>query len=375
MLLVKPSHEILTEIDGERILKNIERAGRTCYKSEDKITEDSAKKFVKMVAKRGHHSVIEHENISVKFICDRGVTHEIVRHRLAAYSQECITGDTKVTKLYTIKDLYDRQESGSSYDKTHNKTINLKSVNEHGLIIPNKIKKVFYKGKQKVYEVKTKLGYSIKSTLSHRYKNKDEIYDFLENFVVGDLLFVNGRPSLVKVDDWYIGKKEILDEIISIKYIGEEDTYDIEMHEPYHNYVANGFIVHNSTRYCNYSGGVTYIIPPWINIKEGKYEPKEYWPDEISDDMPSWLWFKAMLDAEHVYTTLLREGWSPQQARSTLPNSLKTEIVMTANIREWRHVFTLRCSKASHPQMNELMIPLLSTLKEKVPILFDDINQ
>jgi thymidylate synthase (FAD) len=221
MKLVKPSHRILTKLDGTSIIKNIERAGRTCYKSEDKITEDSANKFVEMVTKRGHHSVIEHEGISVKFVCDRGVTHEIVRHRLAAYSQE-------------------------------------------------------------------------------------------------------------------------------------------------------------STRYCNYSGGVTFIIPPWTDLKEGDYPPGDYWPDseyQVTQKISCFLWFKAMLDAEHNYITLLKEGWSPQQARSVLPNSLKTEIVMSANLREWRHVLTLRCAKASHPQMNELMLPLLAELQEKIPILFSDINQ
>ena len=80
--------EILTPIDREEILAWIELAGRTCYKSEDKITEDSASQFVKKIIESGHHSVIEHINLSVKFICDRGVTHELVRHRLASYSQE-----------------------------------------------------------------------------------------------------------------------------------------------------------------------------------------------------------------------------------------------------------------------------------------------
>ena len=83
---VKPSHEIL--FIQPDLLELIEKAGRTCYKSEEKITEGSAEKFVKMITKRGHHSVIEHASITVRFICDRGVSHEIVRHRLAAYSQE-----------------------------------------------------------------------------------------------------------------------------------------------------------------------------------------------------------------------------------------------------------------------------------------------
>ena len=220
MILVKPSHKILTPIDGEQILKNIEQAGRTCYKSENKITQDSAEKFVKRIIKSGHHSVIEHENISVRFICDRGVTHEIVRHRLVAYSQE-------------------------------------------------------------------------------------------------------------------------------------------------------------STRYCNYKGGVTFVIPPWTKWKPGNYTSSVI--DEIfmTANLREWQhdleWFSAMNMAEKCYIKLLEYGWSPQQARSVLPNSLKTEIFMTANLREWRHVLKLRCSKAAHPQMRELMIPLLKELKIMIPVLFDDI--
>ena len=215
MILIKPSFEILTGIEGERILRRLERAGRTCYKSEAKVTFNSAKGFIAMIIKSGHHSVLEHENISVKIICDRGVTHEIVRHRLVAYSQE-------------------------------------------------------------------------------------------------------------------------------------------------------------STRYCNYKGGVTFVIPPWVGrwISEGKWTKG----DAFTPNNPGVeFWFKSMLDAEQRYLILLNQGWSPQQARSVLPNSLKTEIVMTANIREWRHILGLRTSKAAHPQMREIMIPLLKEFQEKLPVLFDDI--
>ena len=212
MILIKPSHKIL--FISPKPLETIEVAGRTCYKSEDKITKGSAEKFVKMIIKRGHLSVIEHAYMSVRFICDRGITHEIVRHRLAAYSQE-------------------------------------------------------------------------------------------------------------------------------------------------------------STRYCNYKGGVTFVIPPWIrdiNCGEYKFEDPLFLPCSSSK-----VWFHAMLDAEIDYIDLLELGWSPQQARSVLPNSLKTEIIMTANLREWMHVFSLRTSKTAHLQMRELMIPLLEEMKILVPIIFDDI--
>ena len=215
MILIKPSHKILTTIDSMDILERIEQAGRTCYKSENRITSDSSKKFVSQIIKRGHHSVIEHVNISVYFICDRGVTHELVRHRLCAFSQE-------------------------------------------------------------------------------------------------------------------------------------------------------------STRYCNYKGGVTFVIPLWIELQPGEYQspqPNEKW----FENKGTITWFSAMYLAEKEYLDLLDLGWTPQQARSVLPNSLKTEIVVTANIREWRHILTMRTSSAAHPQIREVMIPLLREFQARIPILFDDI--
>jgi len=221
MILVKPSFEILEIMGvygdygiGRDALQLIEKAGRTCYKSEEKITEDSCIKFVDMVTKRGHESVLEHSAITVKIICDRGVTHEIVRHRLAAYSQE-------------------------------------------------------------------------------------------------------------------------------------------------------------STRYCNYKGGVTFVIPPWVDIKSGEYE---YDSALGTGDISSIKWAKLMWDSEWTYVDLVKlHSWTPQQARSVLPNSTKTEIVITANIREWRHILKLRTSKAAHPQMQEIMIPILKEFNKLFPILFADI--
>lgn len=218
MILIKPSHEILTDIYSSAILQRIEAAGRTCYKSEGKITAESAIPFVRRILKSGHESVIEHESLSVRFICDRGVTHEMVRHRLAAFSQE-------------------------------------------------------------------------------------------------------------------------------------------------------------STRYCDYGGKyvcpqVTFIIPPWIDLVPGEIRTDE---DIPVDGNSGHYWALAMLNAERMYATLRQHEWTPQQARSVLPNSLKTEIVMTANLREWRHVLRLRTSKAAHPQMRELMLPLLEELKIILPVFFEDI--
>lgn len=211
MKIVKPSFVVEDIIDGEKILKNIERYGRTCYKSGEKITKESALKFVKKwVIEMGHETMIEHEKVTVRIICDRGVTHEIVRHRIASYSQE-------------------------------------------------------------------------------------------------------------------------------------------------------------STRYCNYGsnkfGGEITVIEPY------------FWNTNNSQDIAKHkIWSTAMRATEQAYLELIELGASPQEARSVLPNSLKTEIVMTANLREWRHFFRLRCSPKAHPQMREIAVPLLKEFKAKIPVIFDDIN-
>ena len=213
MNLIRPSFKIESIMCGGSVLELIERVGRTCYKSESKITPESSKKFVQKLNDLGHKSVIEHSAMTVRIICDRGVTHEIVRHRLCAFSQE-------------------------------------------------------------------------------------------------------------------------------------------------------------STRYCNYRGGVTFIIPPWCIISAGTYTKDMY----ISGDEANLLWLGSIFESEETYLQLLALGWSPQKARSVLPNSTKTEIVITTNFREWHHIFTLRCSKAAHPQMREVMIPLLERCKKAIPIIFDNIT-
>jgi thymidylate synthase (FAD) len=117
-------------------------------------------------------------------------------------------------------------------------------------------------------------------------------------------------------------------------------------------------ISQESTRYVNYKNrGVEFI-----DIK----------PFMTEDQYPVWL--KAMEDAEHRYLELISHGATPQFARSVLPNSLKTELVFTANLRQWRHVLKLRTSEAAQPQMREVMNQALSMLKAKMPVVFDDIG-
>ena len=121
-----------------------------------------------------------------------------------------------------------------------------------------------------------------------------------------------------------------------------------------------------STRYVNYGGDdIQFIRPVWFNEKEdqnGAYE-----------DSSSFMFERACEEAEANYKILLHEGWRPEQAREVLPNALKTEIVVQANVREWRHILKLRSAATAHPQMQALMKPLLEEMKEIIPVVFDDI--
>ena len=206
MKIIEPSVELAEDFDAAAVMKKIERAGRVCYKSEGNIKDDSAEKFIRGIIKRGHESVIEHASISFKIICDRGVTHELVRHRLASYSQE-------------------------------------------------------------------------------------------------------------------------------------------------------------STRFCDYSAGkfggeLTFIKPC-------------FWQE---DDENFKLWEKTMARLEENYLTMRKNNARPEEARSILPNSLKTEIFVTMNLREWRHFLKLRTAKAAHPQMREVALKIYKILVEKLPAVFDDIQ-
>lgn len=212
MKIIEPSVEFLNLPQRTEVLTHIERCGRVCYKSEELMTEGSSIVFVQKIIKSGHEAVIEHFNITAKFICDRGVTHELVRHRLASYCQE-------------------------------------------------------------------------------------------------------------------------------------------------------------STRYCNYSQEkfgkeITVIAPHW------------YTDDTANNPKARALrptWIRAMEAAEQAYLMMLEDGATPQEARAVLPNSLKTEIVMTANLREWRHIIKLRTSKRAHPDMRYVMILAYDQLVKRLPEIFSDI--
>lgn len=148
-------------------------------------------------------------------------------------------------------------------------------------------------------------------------------------------------------------------------------THEIVRHRP-------ASYSQESTRYCDYGGGhVAFIIPLWVESlsPEDKYNELSINSELELNNKLTYLerkWLHAMREAEQTYKRLRLDGWRPEQARSVLPNSLKTEIVMTASLAEWQHVFRLRCAKAAHPQMRELMIPLRDQARELFPGVFEE---
>lgn len=206
MKIIQPSAEFITPIDSDYIIKTLETIGRTAYQSFDKDPDGSkAKEFIINLIDRGHESVIEHISLTARFIVDRGVSHELVRHRIASFTQE-------------------------------------------------------------------------------------------------------------------------------------------------------------STRYCNYANGKYGHELTFIDIRP------------FMTETAAELWEDSMYMTEKDYLFLIDHGCSPQIARSVLPNSLKTEVIMTANLREWRHFFKLRCSKAAHPQMRQVANMLLNEVMESgIHIIFKDI--
>ena len=227
--IVKPGHELMTPAPAVAgLLRLVERAGRVCYKSEAKIGGGSAERFVKGIIKSGHESVIEHGNITVKIICDRSCSHQLVRHRIAAY---CLSGDTEViafqkitgnpTKRWTLHQLADWQDDPKR--KGRLKLIRLRSMDGLKRLVPGKIKTLIRSGVQTVYEVITRCGRSIKATSKHRFLTTSG-WKRLSDLRLGDSLLANGVAALENaewLEEMYLGRNMMRPELA--KLIGVSD--------------------------------------------------------------------------------------------------------------------------------------------------------
>ena len=267
MKLIKPSVEIIKqeEYDLNHIFKFIELAGRTCYKSEDKITEDSAKEFAVRMIKSGHGAMLEHGTVYLTIPTFYTQDVGILKYELNPYS-----------KVVTRRDY--------TYITT-----NYRVLVEHDWLSDLK----FLSVRNTVHKKRTTVKFICDRGVSHEFV-RHRVFSFAQE----------------------------------------------------------------STRYCNYTkdkfnNELTFIIPCWIkDLKEGSYYA--YCEYHHAENDPCKEWFDVCMNAEHVYTELIEKGWKPQEARTILPNSLKTELIMSGFDSDWQHFFELRCAPNAHPQAKEL---------------------
>lgn len=190
--------------------------------------------------------------------------------------------------------------------------------------------------------------------------------------------------------------KKLVENLVKLGHEAMLEFFDITVKFTCSRSIANEIIrcrlasyAQESTRYCDYSKDkfdhdITYIIPSELNIPEGKYtnwdndwcdvsELKLLYPEVDNLDDATNCFLQSIKNSEYYYFMLLDRGWKPQQAREVLPHALKTELNMKANLREWRHFFSLRCSTKAHPDIRLLALDLLNQFHNLIPIVFDDL--
>lgn len=321
MKLIKPSVEIWDQEEGlNGIYKSIERAGRVCYKSSDKITEDSAKPFVDKMINLKHYSMLENSAVYLR--------QDISIEELA----------TQITKGNGNPELLDK------YGKNHY---------------------------SKVYGGRLFDEDTLSILVSTNYRV------IIENNWIDDLKYLCEPTEFheKRITVHFICDRGIWNEFIRHKTLQRED--DCEVY-PIIDYDAeqNNSFAQESTRYCNYSKNkfnneITYIIPSWLNIPEAEYgtihDPKEIQFKECTNPAEK-EFINYLLDSEYRYFNLLKLGWAPQQARQVLPNALKTELIMTGYISDWKHFMDLRYRGTTgkpHPDAFYLAEKLYNLFKEK----------
>lgn len=317
MKLIKPSTELISWADNDP-LQVIERIGRTCYKSEDKITETSAPAFVQRIIKQGHLAVLDHWNLvfsvtpSIATLVEKCLTNVFDSMWCSRYFR--ITRDTRCLVSTNMRSVIELAHSGHEM-----------------------LGKIFV-GHLKEFYPDVFVDIDVPQSLS---------------VPVRDILLLKTAAKLTAFE-------QMIHEVVSVRFIIDRGvSHELVRHRP----VA---YCQESTRYCNYGNQehMTFIIPPWmINVSPMIHKTGDSTPYLLIDEA---RWFWHMKDCEHKYRQFLELGWSPQKARSVLPNSLKTEVVATATMQEWKHIFSQRCAKNAHPQMQEVMIPL----RDKFQVLY-----
>ena len=319
MRIVQAGYEIMNPLVPEGILKRIEKVARTCYKSEDKITEGSAEKMVRALARSEHYAMLEHGTIIMEMdergykllldtlgkIREKAGAVPYLRYTPYAYSgRYIVSGNCRAWREYL--ELCSKYEIGVGYG--------VACI----LLVQNIYKPIFG---------------GVEVCLDYKGKAREITY-----------------AQLTAEEKWIHGD-------ITVKFTVDRGI----SHEIVRHRVAS--FAQESTRYCNYgkAGDVTFIRPCYF--------------EEDTPEMDNWV--DSCMRVEKDYLALLEMGRTPQEARGVLNNSLKTEVVMTANLREWRHFFNLRALDATgkaHPQIKEVAVPLAKEFKNMEPEVFADME-
>ena len=314
MKVIAPYFEILEDLDKQSLPVRIEGCGRICYKSEDKITPESAVPFIRSIIKHGHNSVTE-------------------------------------MAVLTLKIQYDAESIASKFFNLMPKFVIVDKIEKKELLITGSIRafRELYQSNSTVKMVK-----AIAEYLSRRHPLFYE--DLLpERGLLKQEGVIVEKVPLETVDSLPVDLLARHRHVAVLFVVNRAITHEIVRHRPVS-------YLQESQRYCRYSqdkfgSEVTFIKPMFF-----KEESEEYS-----------LWEKAMQDTEKIYLKLL-ETSSPQAARTVLPNSCKTELITFANLLEWLHIFKLRTSKGAEPSMREVTIPLLKKFQEKYPTIFDGVK-
>jgi len=310
MKVVPPSFEIMTHLDGQSMATRIEACGRICYKSEEKITAESAEPFVKNILKRRHNSVAEMAVLTIRI----------------AYDQES-----------WVSQLFEAVPKFFSIDRVEKKTLLMTGsvrafrelYQDHGTLKLVKAISAFLGERHPLFyfDLVPKRGWLPQSGIE---------------IVKVPLAEVDTLPGDLLARHRHVAVKFIVNRAV---------THEIVRHRPCS-------FLQESQRYCRYDkdqfgNEVTFIRSMFYEEGTPEYG----------------LWKKAMEETEAIYMKLL-ETSSPQAARTVLPNSCRTELIVFANLLQWMHMFRLRTSPAAEPSMREVMIPLLERFKEKYPSIF-----
>lgn len=326
--IVKAGFELIKQNGVKDALKHIEKIGRVCYKSEDKISEGTDKKFFNMIKGNKHTAMFEHANVVFAVV-------EKLYDKIIDYRDERGNTFFKCTKHLVPGESVPRCLVSA----------NIRTINNAG----------FHELLNALYDTEPQLVYD------EDFKPFDGLIEELYCVVIDDLY------SLKNLSD----EEMAMHTYASIKFTCDRGvTHELVRHRPVS-------FAQESTRYCNYSKdkfgnsiavidiqkGVELNLKVQSMLKDGLITQ-----DQIQDFVEEWE--RAVEDAEKHYFNLLNIINAPELARSVLPTSTKAEIIMTCNIAEWEWIAGLRTDKPAHPQMREVMIPAIEVLKFAFPEYF-----